>query len=212
MRIHHLLQVIALTVTAVLVMSASAKADSFKVTLTTSPLSGTQTLAFGLTDGDGVANNTVSFSAFNFGGGGSLGSPTYSGSGITGDLGSAVSMNDGGFSALFTQQLNVGSSLSFILTTTSNFAGGTPDALAMYLCDATLNTCYSNDASTGAMLILNLAGGSLSPSSFILSGADAQGLSAPVVTPVVTPEPVTLPLLAGGLLFAAFLRARKAGN
>lgn len=39
-----------------------------------------------------------------------------------------------------------------------------------------LATCYSDDAS-GAMLLLDLAGGTLSPSSFVLFGAAAQNLA-----------------------------------
>ncbi|HYL85373.1 MAG TPA: PEP-CTERM sorting domain-containing protein [Candidatus Angelobacter sp.] len=212
MRIHRLHLFAVLPALLILFATPPARGDSFEVTLNTGPLSGTQTLAFGLTDGDGVVNNTVSFSAFNFGGGVPSGSATDTGSGITGDLSSTVSMSDTGFSSLFSQQFTVGSSLSFLLTTTNNFAGGTPDALALFLCDATISTCYSDDASTGAMLILNLPGGSLSPSSFSLNGAAAQGLSAPIVTPVSTPEPATLPLLAGGLLFATFLRRKKGRN
>lgn len=213
MSIQRLLPVVALAVAVVLLSAPAARSDTFEVTLNTTPLSGTQTLAFGLTDGDGVANNTVSLSSFHFGGGAAVGSPSYSGSGISGNLGSTVAMTDSGFSALFSQQFNAGSSLSFILTTTNNFAGGTPDAFAMYVCDSTLSTCYSDDASTTAMLVLNLNGTTLTPGSFILNGASAQGLFAPVVSVVTvsTPEPSSLLLLAGALgalgLFGVFKRA-----
>jgi hypothetical protein len=207
MRINRMLQINALAVMVLTLAAASARADSFTVTLNTSPLSGTQTLAFGLTDGDGVADNTVSLSAFNFGGGSPQGSPSYSGSGIRGDLTSGITMDDSGFSALFSQQFNVGSSLSFTLDTTNIFAGGTPDVFAMYVCDATFSTCYSDDASTAAMLVLNLTGGTLSPADFILNGASTQGLAAPVVTVNAVPEPGSLLLLASGL--AGCLLAKK---
>jgi PEP-CTERM motif len=83
----------------------------------------------------------------------------------------------------------------------------------MYLCDATLSTCYSDDALSGAMLILNLAGGAVTPSSFILNGASDQDLIAPVVTGVTAPEPTSIWLLGFGLaLFAVMNRTRCSGG
>ena len=211
MPLNRRLQIISLAALVMLMATASARADSFLVTLNTSPLSGTQTLAFGLTDGDGVANNnTVMLSTFGFGGGSPLGSPSNTGTGISGNLMSGITMQDSGFSALFTQQFNVGSSLSFILNITNNFPGGTPDSFAMYVCDAAQSTCYSDDMSTGAMLVLNLTGGMLSPSDFILNGASAQGLAAPVVTALTTREPSSVPLLAVGLAALAGLARKRA--
>ena len=201
MRINRSLQIIALAVLAATLTAATARADSFNVSLDTSALSGTQVLAFGFTDGDGVVNNSAAMSAFNFGGGSAVGLPEYLGTGVSGDLTSGIAMDDSGFSALFAQQFNVGSALSFSLNISNIFGGGTPDALAMYLCDVGLSSCYSNDSSSGAMLVLNLTGGTLSPSSFILNGADDQGLPAPVVTISETsvPEPSSSLLLAMGL-------------
>jgi hypothetical protein len=72
----------------------------------------------------------------------------------------------------------------------------------MFLCDGSFSTCYSDDA-TGAMLLLDLSGASLAPSSFVLFGANAQNLDAPVVTAVPddsqVPEPGTLLLMGSGL-------------
>ncbi len=212
MRNNRSTSIIALVVLAATLTAASARADSFNVSLDTSALSGTQVLAFGFTDGDGVVDNSATMSAFNFGGGSAVGLPLYLGTGVSGDLTSGVAMDDSGFAALFAQQITVGSGLSFTLNISNIFAGGTPDALAMYLCDAALSSCYSNDSSSGAMLVLNLTGGTLSPSSFILTGADDQGLLAPVVTIPGTsvPEPSSSLLLLIGLAGAfAAIKLRR---
>lgn len=190
----------------------SVKADSsFDVSLNTSSLSGTQILAFGFVDGDGVVDNTVTLSDFAFGGGSIVPPANYLGSsGVSGDLSGTVTMNDSSLgTALFAEEFDPGSSISFLLTTTNNLASGalTPDALAMYVCDTSFN-CYSDDTST-AMLILNLTGGALAPSSFSTFGASGQvdgvDLPAPVVTTASsssgnTPEPSSLLLLAAGII------------
>jgi hypothetical protein len=195
--------------------AAPAKADLFSVTLNTSALSGTQLLAFGLTDGDGSIDNTVSLTSFRFGSGSPTGAADYLGTtGASGNLTSGVALDDSGGLALFSQAFNPDGYLSFILNTTNNFAGTTPDGLAMYVCpnDGSF-ACYSNDTATGALLILPLAGGTLSPASFTLNGADLAGLPAPIVSPVTTtPEPASMLLLAIGLLFAGLAQRRPFGS
>jgi hypothetical protein len=189
----------------VLFFAATAHASPFLVTIDTSPLSGTQTIAFGLTNFDAAAN-TVSLSAFGFGGGSAVAGSedctlggTLSGLGCSGNVTSGVVLQDlDPTAAFFTQQFSPGSSLSFVLAPTNIFAGGVPDQFAMFLCDGSLGTCYSDDA-TGAMLLLDLTGGSLSASSFVRFGASLQTLEAPIVSAIAVPEPVTLLLLAGGL-------------
>lgn len=227
MNMKRILPVIAATVFVVLLPPAS-RADSFDVSLNTSALSGTtQVLAFGLTNNDGVADNTISLTGFNFGTGGSALSGTedctlggfLTGAGCSGNLTSGVSLTDSTTEVFFDEAFTVGSLLSFEMTTTNAFAGGIPDGFAMYLCNVTLGSCYSDDSSTTAMLILGLAGTPLSPSSFTLNAATAQGLPAPVVTAATgsgtggtsMPEPPAILLLALGLLALAFwLRKREA--
>ena len=201
-----LLRVLALSI-GVLGVATSVHASSFLVTVDTSPLSGIQTLGFGLTNSDGSAN-TVSLSAFDFGGGSAVSGSVdctfggvFSGLGCSGDLTSGVTLDDVDFVALFTQQFEAGSMLSFRLTSTNNSTGLVPDQFALYLCDATIS-CYSDDAS-GALLLLDLVGGTLSPSSFVRFGASAEGLDAPTVTEVPVPEPGTLLLLFAGGVSAA---------
>jgi hypothetical protein len=192
--------VAVLLVLALAVAAVPAKADSFNVSLNTSSLSGTQILVFGLVSGGGGVDNTVTLSNFAFSGGSIVPPPNYLGtSGVSGDLGTSISMDDSGSNStvLFAEEFDPGSSLSFLLTTTNNAAGLTPDSFAMYVCDTGFN-CYSDDTNTGAMLILNLTGGTLTPGSFTLNAASAQNLPAPVVTSGATPVPEP----SGLLLFA----------
>jgi len=207
MRINRILSGIAFVIWLTTLMAAVASADSFDVSLNTSSLTGTQVLVFGYTDGDGVANNSATISNFNFGGGAPQGSPALIGAGASGSLSSSVVVTDQDFSSLFYQSFNVGSSLSFLLNVTDNFAGGTPDAFAMSICNTTFTTCYSDDASTGSLLVLNVTGTPLTPASFILNGASDQNLPAPVVTVATTnvSEPSESLLLGASLAFLALL-------
>jgi PEP-CTERM motif len=193
---------------ALVMVAAAARADSFRVTLDTSLLSGPQTLAFGITNFNG-ASNTVALADFSFDSGSPIAGSedctfggTFSGLGCSGDLASGITLEDFDPAAFFTQQFNPGASLTFVLTATNNSGGGIPDQFAMSLCDGGLTTCYSDDAS-GALLLLDFSGGSLSGSSFVTFGASLQELDAPVVTPVVdttaVPEPATVLLLGSGV-------------
>lgn len=190
------------------------RADSFDVSLNTSALSGTtQVLAFGLSDSDG-SSNTISLADFDFGGG-SASSGTedctlggaLTGAGCSGDLASEVTLTDETTNEVFfDQEFTAGSSMSFEMTTTDNFVGGIPDGFAMYVCNTTLTSCYSDDSVSGAMLILGVTGTTLTPSSFTLNAASAQDLPAPVVTTAssggttAAPEPPSFVLLLIGML------------
>jgi len=206
---NRLLGFVVLTGLVLVACVAPAKADSTTVTLNTSTLSGTQVVVFQFSDGDGLVDNSLTLSDFNFGGGSAVGLPDFGGTtGVSGDLVSGISMDDSsGFLTLFVQDFDPGSSLSFLLNTTDNFAGGSPDVFAMSVCDTSFN-CYSDDTNTGALLVLSLNGGTLSASDFTLNGASAQGLPAPVLGGATgVPEPSSLLLLASGL--AALLFAKK---
>lgn len=202
---------------AILAFPASARADLFKVELTTPAwLPPTLTLGFSLTDGSSAANDVL-LSSFDFAGGSAVTASedctlggAFSGAGCSGDLSSTVLLQDLAPVAFFTQQFTPGTSVSFLLDATNNFDPFTPDQFAMYLCDGTLSQCFSDDA-TGAVLLLALAGGSLTASSFQTFGYFDQlvSLDQPTVTQVTAvPEPGSLALLAGALAVAA-VRARR---
>src|SRR5215467_6278100 len=106
---------------AILAASGAHGNATFAVSLDTSTITGTDgQIVFELIDGDGVADNSVSLSGFDLGGG-SIGAPAdYLGSsGVSGDLSNAIAMNDSGGVALFTQLVTLGSSLAFELNTTN---------------------------------------------------------------------------------------------
>lgn len=214
---------LAILATAFALVAASAGASSFQVTLDTSALSGVQTFGFGLTNFDSAAN-TVSLSTFDFAGGSAVAASqdctlggAFSGTGCSGDLVAGVALEDvDPAAAFFSQQFTPGSSLSFLLNVSNNFSGGgIPDQLAMYVCDGAFTACYSDDGS-GALLLLDLSGGALSPASFATFTASLQGLTAPIVTavpdrtPPTVPEPGTMALLATGI--ASLIVRRRSGR
>jgi hypothetical protein len=199
----------------VLMVSASVHAAPLTITLDTSPLSGTQTVIFSLTNFD-ASFNTIFLSDFSLGGGSAVVASadctfggTFSGLGCSGDLTTGVTLEDLDPPAtFFLQQFEPGTAFSFVLNATNDFTGPVPDQFAMFVCDAGLSTCYSDDAS-GALLLLDLAGGSQSPASFVLFGASEQDLPAPVVTVASTvPEPGTLWLFAAAAAGVASRRRR----
>lgn len=196
----------------VLIFSSNVHAAPLTITLDTSPLSGTQTLVFGFTNFD-ASSNTVLLSDFTFGGGTPMAATadctfggTFSGAGCSGDLTAGVTLEDlDPTAAYFTQQFQPGASLSFVLNATNTFTGPVPDQFSMFVCDASLATCYSDDPS-GALLLLDLVGGPVSPASVVLFAASQQGLPAPVVT-AVAPEPATVLLFTAAALAA--IRRRR---
>lgn len=117
----------------------------YQVSLNTAPLVGHPAgpfyLEVALTDGSGVgdANNTVTISDIDFGGGGALGSPLVFG-GAIGSLETGITITDSSFLSLFIEQFAPGGQIRFTLGLTSNDdAGGTPDRVVFFVVDGSGN-------------------------------------------------------------------------
>jgi hypothetical protein len=184
----------------------------YQVTLDTSPLighaAGPFSIDFQFNDGEGIgdANNTVTLSNFQFGGGGSVGSPLLSG-GASGSVSGTVTLIDSSFFNAFTQQFTPGSALGFLLgLTTTVDPSGTPDQFSFAILDSTgfeLPTLGLFDI----FLVIEIDSAqplaqafASDPSRAPNAGGGPINLGAPVVTEI--PEPTSWALAALGILAA----------
>jgi hypothetical protein len=122
-------------------VSDGAEGASFRVGLNTKPLIGHPAGPFSLvlvvTDGSGIgeANNTVTVSDVDLGGGSTLGAPLLLG-GASGGLATVVTITDGAFLNLFSEAFEPGNTLRFTLSmTTNDNEGETPDRFALSIVD-----------------------------------------------------------------------------
>lgn len=171
----------------------AAQAVSYNIALNTTSLSGMNgQLAFDLINGDGVNNNSVVISAFTTNG--TLGAATILG-GVSGSLPSAVTMSDTAFFNELLNSITLGTTISFNLDLTTNFAGGIPDSFSFFILD---------DTASSSLVMTNLLGDALfaidmnGTSTGALSVVNLTQPSLPLtVTPV--PEPNSLLLLGLGV-------------
>jgi hypothetical protein len=200
----------ALAVAVLLANPASAD-TIFTVSLDTTPLVGSAaapfSLFFQLTDGGGVASNTVTLSNFTFGTGGASGAPALSG-GASGSLTAGVSLTDTDFFNSFEEFFTPGALLRFDVHMTTNVEPGPiPDAFGFSIFDST-GGIFTVDPS-GAEVLLRVDIDSASPQVLTYGADPTRGsitMDAPVVTTAV-PEPGTLLLIGPGL--AAIWRLRR---
>ena len=199
----------------------------YDVSMVTSPLigdiAGPFSLAFEFTDGSGTGdgNNTALLSNFQFGSGGSAsGAPTLFG-GATGDTSSGITLIDNSFFNALVQPFNPGSSLSFVLNTTTNVdVGDTPDEFSFFILDNT-GSPIPTVGLVGAFLVLDITSSSPTPQSFAsdptqapAGGGDGITIAAPQDTSAI-PEPGTFALLGSGCgagLFFLTKRKRRDHN
>lgn len=177
---------------------AMANTTPYLITVT-SGLTGTQGLGFALVAGDDLpGNNSVFLSTFNFyGGSGPVTGTNSCLGGCSGDLSSAVSLTeDGSFLSLFTQNFDP-IYFSMIVNLTNNAPNDgnplpTPAEFQMFLCAADFSSCYGSNQDTGALVTVDLTGGSL-----VFNTFGDQTVSVRVSP---APEPTSLALLGSGLL------------
>ena len=195
-----------------------ARADIINVSLDTSPLIGHPAGPFyfvlTFTDGSGVgdANNTLTISGVDFGGGSALGGVINFGS-ATGSLESTVSVTDSSVLSFFSEAFAPGLRLGFSLDlTTSDDAGGTPDAFALFLYDNS-GVPIPTMAPFGDYFLagcLGSAGAALTAYGSDPSRAPTVGdpisMAAPTVTAV--PEPASIDLFVGVLVAMIISRRR----
>jgi hypothetical protein len=200
------LGILAAMLTVLVAMPAVAS-PSYLITVT-SGLTGTQGLGFALVAGDDLpGNNSVSLSSFNFYGGSGpvVGTDSCLG-GCSGNLSSAVSLTeDGSFLSLFTQNFDP-TYFSMIVNLTNNAPNDgnptpTPAEFQMFLCAADFSSCYGSNQVTGALVDVDLTGGTLVFNTY--------GDNTVSVRVSPAPEPASMVMLGSGLLGLAGVWRRR---
>jgi MYXO-CTERM domain-containing protein len=201
-----------LSIGAILAAAASLHADmTYHVSLDTAGLQGSPSapfsLDFQLFDGTGLgnANTTVSLWNFNFGGG-SAGATTFDAGGVSGDLGSKITLTDSSFYNEFFQDFTPGSTLQFDVQIDSSWqSGGTPDEFSFAILDNNLFNLPTNALATDTFANVETDGTNFT----VLTASSLDGtVPAPTVTPV--PEASTYGLFGAALLGLAALKRRRA--
>jgi len=168
---------------------------------------------FQLNSGDTTTGvvNTASLSMFNFGAGGSAGSgnPFPNSGNVSGDLGSAVSLNtNGSFFNEFSQYFVPGMQLSFQLALSDMIQPSIPDEFSFQLIDGSSTEIPTSDPSGGnSLLLFDLS--SSAPKANIFSTTGDGVTISPVVSQI--PEPSTF-LLLGLASMVLVPAARRRGR
>jgi hypothetical protein len=178
-----------------------SQADSFEVTITTTPIQGQSGFAvFDFIQGAPVLNNTVTVSGFTSNA--LLGAFTRTGA-VSGALvPGPMTLSDSAFLSEFSQGLTYGTTMSFILTLTTNTSlGGIPDEFSFFLEDSAGNPFLTSDP-TGAdsLFAIDITGSPLDP--FVFTSNFATATVTPL-TPV--PEPSAVGLTSSSLVILALM-------
>jgi len=194
---------------------ATAAPFSFVVNVDTGALdagSGPWWLDFLLIDGgSGSGSNTVTVSDVTFTGAGAGPVPgtvnTFGGA--TGDLAGTVELTDSDFFNDFYQEFVPGSALSFLVTTTTDFAGPTPDQLSFSILSGNppFNIPTTDFTGNNVLLFIDLAGPGLGLGDVQTFQGTNPLVSLSLSTPAApVPEPVPLLLVGIGLAWAGTRR------
>jgi len=144
----------------------TAMATLLDVSIDTSSLSGTSAqLAFDLIDGDGVANNMATITAFSRGGIIASLDPGLTFGDVIGNLPNEVVIKDTVFFNEYIQPINLGNSITFTVDLTVNYAGGfLPDQFSFFILDefGSSSIVFTDDPlDTHALLAFDITGGDL---------------------------------------------------
>jgi hypothetical protein len=177
------------------------QADSFDVTITTVPIQGQAGFAvFDFIQGAPVLNNTVTLSGFTSNG--VLGAFTTTGAVMGTLVPGPMTLSDSAFLSEFSQGLTYGTTMSFILSLTTNSSlGGIPDEFSLFLEDST-GTPFPTSDPTGAdsLFAIDITGSPLDPQVFT---SDFASVTVTPVTPV--PEPSAVGLTSSSLVILAVM-------
>jgi hypothetical protein len=210
---------IRLTIALVWSTCLGSAATVYDVRVSTAPLIGHTAGPFSLelqfNDGEGLgdANNTAVLSNVSFELGQPTGLPSVVG-GVTGDLGSSVTMTDSSFFNQFIQSFNPGGTLSFRLSLSTNTdAGGVPDEFSLAILDSS-GVEIPTLGPANALLIIDINSPVPAISTFPTdatqipnAGGQPIDMAAPSVSSAA-PEPASWGLLATGLT-AIMMAARS---
>ena len=192
---------------ALLGASASHAAVTYYVDVNTSALVGNTSAPFALDfQLIGGANNSVTISNFNFGGGSATSlTENYTGT-ASGDLGSTVSLNDATtFVNEFFQGFTPGATLSFTVNVDTNIGSPTPDTFSFAILDSSLMNITTNGLGD-SLLVVNIDGTSYGTMTS-QTGSGTGAFSGVSVTSVPEPSAALLGLVACGAMFARRRRA-----
>lgn len=189
----------------VLVMSCLlcpvSQADSFEVTITTTPIQGQTGFAvFDFIQGAPVLNNTATVSGFTSNA--MLGAFTTTGAVLGTLVPGPMTLSDSAFLSEFSQGLTYGTTMSFTLNLTTNSSlGGIPDEFSFFLEDST-GTPFPTSDPTGAdsFFAIDITGSPLDPQVFT---SDFGSVTVTPLTPV--PEPSAVGLTSSSLIILAFM-------
>jgi hypothetical protein len=201
-----------------LLCAAQLHATVFQVTVTTTPLSGTDaTLAFDLISG-GTPDNSSSVTIFEFAPDALLTSPSSGTAGVTGSLldpaPATVTIAETEAFNEYLQPLTLGTSFTFSFFTTGTLPpSGSPDAFSFSLLDANLQPLVlTGDVNFPQTVFFSVDIGSAGvPQPLPILSPEGVTIE---VTEAVTeaPEPAVALLLAGGLLAMAAVRRRASST